>query len=148
MAKHCASCATLILPFMCLPTDSVYQFKGCRWHVKCRQLRSFGHTVQQAHYMAAVLTGLPATCSQVLTARASPKASPQSGWALRALKLNSAKQTQMLEALLKQHLQKQLLLAGNPVIVPVLGHHCVFRLKLPMLSILCCYVSRASVQAL
>lgn len=74
--------------------------------------------------------GLPATWSQPLPSKASPKASPQSSWALRALKQNSSKQTQMLEALLRQHLQNQLLLAGNPVVVPVLGHHCVFRLKI------------------
>lgn len=78
---------------------------------------------------AGMSTGLPATCSQASSSKASPKASPQSSWALRALKQSSPKQTQMLQALLKQHLQKQLLLAGNPVMVPVLGHKCVFRLE-------------------
>lgn len=58
---------------------------------------------------------------------ATKAASPASSWALRALKQNSSKQTHMLEGLLKQHLQKQVLLTGNPVVVPVLGHHCVFR---------------------
>ena len=72
--------------------------------------------------------GLPAACTQASPSKASPAAaSPQSSWALRALKQNSPKQTDMLEALLKQHLQKQMLLAGNPVIVPVLGHKCAFR---------------------
>ena len=75
-----------------------------------------------------LLTGLPVTVNQASPAKAAAKAaSPASGWALRALKQNSSKQTQMLEALLKQHLQKQLLLTGNPVVVPVLGHQCVFR---------------------
>ena len=77
---------------------------------------------------ACVPAGLPATWKQALPSKPSPKASPQTSWALRALKQSSSKQTQMLESLLKQHLQKQLLLAGNPVVVPVLGHQCVFRL--------------------
>lgn len=58
-------------------------------------------------------------------------ASPQGSWALRALKQSSAKQTDMLQSLLAQHLQGQALLAGNPVVVPALGHHCIFRHALP-----------------
>ena len=72
--------------------------------------------------------GLPAVVLQASPAKAATKAmSPASSWALRALKQNSSKQTHMLESLLMQHLQKQLLLTGNPIIVPVLGHCCVFR---------------------
>ena len=46
---------------------------------------------------------------------------------MRALKHSSTKQTEMLETLLHQHLQNQLLLSGNPVIAPVLGHQIMFR---------------------
>jgi len=73
-----------------------------------------------------LLAGLPAAVSSPGNS-AAKAASPATSWALRALKQNSSKQTHMLEALLMQHLQKQLLLVGNPVIVPVLGHQCVFR---------------------
>ena len=42
----------------------------------------------------------------------------------------------MLQVLLKQHLQKQLLLAGNPVVVPVLGQQCVFRQETTLLQVI------------
>lgn len=74
------------------------------------------------------LTGLPAALPQGTPSKPSPStASPQSSWALRALKQNSAKQTDMLQSVLAKHLQGHALLAGNPVLVPVLGHNCIFR---------------------
>ncbi len=79
-------------------------------------------------YSTTLPAGLPAVVIQASSAKAATKAtSPASSWALRALKQNSSKQTHMLESLLMQHLQKQLLLTGNPMVVPVLGHCCVFR---------------------
>ncbi|KAL0025898.1 hypothetical protein WJX77_000494 [Trebouxia sp. C0004] len=88
---------------------------------------------KQIVYMRLMLdqnTGLPAVVLQQSAAKAATKAtSPASSWALRALKQNSSKQTHMLESLLMQHLQKQLLLPGNPIIVPVLGHCCVYRVE-------------------
>ncbi|DBA80088.1 TPA: hypothetical protein ACH3X2_007576 [Trebouxia sp. C0005] len=88
---------------------------------------------KQKVYMRLMLdqtTGLPAVVLQASPAKAVTRAtSPASSWALRALKQNSSKQTHMLESLLMQHLQKQLLLTGNPIIVPVLGHCCVFRVE-------------------
>lgn len=82
-----------------------------------------------AVYSTVLTAGLPAVVIQASPAKAATKAtSPASSWALRALKQNSSKQTHMLESLLMQHLQKQLLLTGNPIVVPVLGHCCVFRL--------------------
>lgn len=105
------------------PSDSAI----CDWFNK----PLLGLTLSCQHQLDApecLLTGLPATVNQASPAKAAAKAaSPAAGWALRALKQNSSKQTQMLEVLLKQHLQKQLLLTGNPVVVPVLGHQCVFR---------------------
>ena len=74
------------------------------------------------------VTGSPAAVTQLSPAKSDKKAaSPGSSWALRALKQSSTKQTQMLEALLHQQLQKQLLCSSNPVMIPVPGHQVMFR---------------------
>ena len=114
------------------------------------------HTVCIWLYTTLLPAGLPAVVIQASPAKAATKAtSPASSWALRALKQNSSKQTHMLESLLMQHLQKQLLLTGNPIIVPVLGHCCVFRsvhiTALPVSSIMptglsACFLTFATLQ--
>ena len=74
------------------------------------------------------ISGLPAAVVPASPSKqASPARSPNSAWALRALKQGSAQQAAMLQSLLDRHLQGQLLLAGNPVLVPVLGHNVLFR---------------------